>query len=67
MRKRITAISAATVLLCNGPAYPELSANIGWASDHFYRGISANFANSDLAGQSAESLVFTIGEFFEIN
>ncbi|MEX2126581.1 MAG: TorF family putative porin [Woeseia sp.] len=39
MRRRITAISIATALLWSGLANADLSANIGWASDYFYRGI----------------------------
>ncbi|MEX2495150.1 MAG: TorF family putative porin [Woeseia sp.] len=39
MKNRIPAISIATAFFCTGPASAELSANIGWASDYFYRGI----------------------------
>ncbi|HWM27950.1 MAG TPA: TorF family putative porin [Woeseiaceae bacterium] len=39
MKPTINAVSIAAALLWSGLAHAELSANIGWASDYFYRGI----------------------------
>jgi len=60
MRKRITAVLLASTVAWAGQAHSELSANVGWASDYFYRGI-LQAPSSASAGMDFEKSGFYAG------